>query len=220
MVRPRVPWDLLSALYSIILTAGAIVVAIIAAGPLDVIVGPAVWSALLGLLVAAIGLVYGLTGRNAAISTMALILGALISGGQVARVLDFVTKATGFPLADAWLARWDARLGLDWRAYHDWMLQHAQLAMMLGVLYRPTQLFVAATVIVLTVKNLHREAATFALAIVISLLICVVVGGSFRRSGLMAISACPTMAPPPGWQPLRRSPEVTCWSPICPTCRR
>jgi hypothetical protein len=183
VTSPRVPWELLAALYIIIFVAGLAAWAVVVAGPLDVIVGPAAWSVMLGLFVVAIGLGYGLSGRNTAISTMALILGAMMIGGQIARVLDFLAKAMGYPLADGALAAWDARMGLDWRAYYDWMADHKRFSAVLGILYQPTQIFVVATVILLTLKRLHRAAATFGLAIAASLLVCVVAGGFFPAVG-------------------------------------
>jgi len=183
MVRPAVPWRILAGLYSLIFATGAVVTAVVAWSPLDVVVGPALWAVALGFLIVAIGVVYGLTGRNPAIATLALCIGAMMVGGQVARVLDFVTKAMGYPLADATLASWDALLGLDWRSYHDWLLEHEHLAAFLAWLYKPTQLFVAAAIILLTVRGRLREAASFALAIAVTLVICVVIGGFLPAVG-------------------------------------
>ena len=183
MARSPVPWDVLAALYSIVFVTALGVALVVAWGPLDVILGPAVWAVLLGFLVVFIGLGYGLSGRNAAIATMALTIGAMVVGGQVARVLDFETKAMGFPLADATLASWDAWLGLNWRGYYDWQAQHGEISFVLEWLYRPTQLFVAATVVLLTVRGRHRDAATFGVAIASALVICVVIGGFFPAVG-------------------------------------
>ncbi len=85
--------------------------------------------------IAAIGLVYGLTGRSAQIASMAngVLLWMVFS--LLAAILTYAAATLGGPLYDNGLAAADAALGLDWLAWYDFIAGHPVLQRLLTLAY-------------------------------------------------------------------------------------
>jgi hypothetical protein len=85
--------------------------------------------------IAALGLVYGLTGRSAKIASMAngVLLWMVFS--LLAAILTYAAAALGGPLYDKEFVAADAALGFDWLAWYDFVAGHPALHLPLMIAY-------------------------------------------------------------------------------------
>lgn len=85
--------------------------------------------------IAALGLVYGLTGRSARIASTAngVLLWMVFS--LFAAILTYAVAALGGPLYDTELAAADAALGLDWLGWYDFVVSRPVLQVPLTLAY-------------------------------------------------------------------------------------
>ena len=85
--------------------------------------------------IAALGLVYGLTGRSAQIASMAngVLLWMVFS--LLASILTYAVAGLGGPLYDNALADADVALGFDWPAWYDFVAGHPVLRLTLWLAY-------------------------------------------------------------------------------------
>jgi hypothetical protein len=156
---------------------------IVQLGGFTVIAGPLYRDLGFALLFILIAAFYWKTGRSPSIATLLLVTAALIASGPVGRVLDFVTKVMGYPLADPVLANWDRWLGLDWVGYEAWLRQYPPLSVAMGFLYSGTTLWLLAVIAVLGWIGSLRQMVRLAIAAQLAAIICIILGGFLPAVG-------------------------------------
>lgn len=82
-----------------------------------------------------IALVYGITGRSAAISRAAEAGAILILFWLCSATLSYAVATTRVPLADSTLAAADRALGFDWAAWSAWVHSHPPVHVTLTIAY-------------------------------------------------------------------------------------
>lgn len=122
--------------------------------------------------------------RVAAALCEGLTLVILMSGGM--RVLDYLSKGTSLPLADDWLARADTWLGLDWRAYFDFVRAHPGLHRPMTTAYFWLNSAAAALLFGLAASGRHGRVRLFAEAGIACSVACLIGGAFFPAIGAAA----------------------------------
>jgi hypothetical protein len=178
-----IPWFDLGLLYAILLALASIDLVIVLAGGFEIVTGP-LWNDLAyALLFIVVGAIYAATGRSSSIASLMFVVASLVIGGPVAIVLDFTTKAMGYPLADAHLAAWDHRLGLDWIAYERWFSSHPILSITSGVIYSGSTLVLLLALVVLGLMGHLRRMVRLAVAAALTLSTDIALGGFLPALG-------------------------------------
>ena len=85
--------------------------------------------------IAAVGLIYGLTGRSARIASMANWVLLWMVFSLLGAFLTYAAAARGGAWRDAEIAAVDAALGLDWVAWMKFLTRHPVLERVLGLAY-------------------------------------------------------------------------------------
>ena len=178
-----VPWRALGVLYAILLAAAITDIVVIAYNG-NTLLAHGLWSdyAFASLFVA-LGVFYLRVRRSAQIATLLFVVSALIYGGPVIMVLDFVTKAMGYPLADQMLANWDDSLGLDWVAYERWFSSHPWLSASTGFLYSGSTLVLLIAFVALAWYGRLQQMLRLAVSSATTLLVSLVIGGFLPAAG-------------------------------------
>ena len=178
-----VPWRGLGLLYAILVAAGIADLVIVAVND-DTVLASGLWSDYtFASLFVALGVFYWRVRRSAQIATLLFVVSALIYGGPVVMVLDFVTKAMGYPLADQVLAGWDNALGLDWVAYERWFSLHPGLSAGAGFLYSGSTLVLLIAFVALAWCGRLQQMLRLAVSSAITLLVSLVIGGFLPAAG-------------------------------------
>jgi hypothetical protein len=89
----------------------------------------------------------------------------------------------GYPLADADLAAWDARMGLDWPAYERWFSAHPILSLTSGVIYSGSTLVLLIAFVLLGLLGHLRQMVRIAVAAVLTATASITLGGFFPAVG-------------------------------------
>jgi hypothetical protein len=178
-----IPWYDLAVLYAVLLAAFLGDVFIVVSQRFQVVPG-ALWSdTAIALLFIAVGIFYAATKRSSSIAALLFVVASLILGGPVVLVLDFVTKAMGNPFADAALAAWDQRLGLDWIGYERWFSGHPTMSLLLGVIYSGSTLVMLIALVALGFIGALRRMVRLAVAGALTLIASIVIGGFLPAVG-------------------------------------
>jgi hypothetical protein len=178
-----VPWLDLGVLYAVLATLALVDLALVLAGGFAIVPG-ALWSdAGFAVLFIAVGAFYAWTGRSSAIASLLFVVAALVLGAPVALVLDFTTKAMGYPFSDAGLAAWDGRLGLDWVAYERWFSAKPMLSLTSGFLYSGSTLVLLIGFLVLGWTGRLRQMVRLAVAAALTMGASIGMGGFLPAVG-------------------------------------
>jgi hypothetical protein len=181
--RAPIPWLDIGVLYVILAAAALADVVLVLKGGFQVVPG-AVWNdTAFALLFIAVGVFYAATGRSSSIAALLFVVASLVLGGPVVLVLDFATKAMGSPFADATLAAWDQRLGLDWIAYERWFSTYPTLSLALGVIYSGSTLVMLIALVALGFIGALRRMVRLAVAGALTLIASIVIGGFLPAVG-------------------------------------
>lgn len=120
-------------------------------------------------------LIYGTVryDRNivAALSAVLLIIGF----SAAAAPLSYLVATLGLPQWDNALLRWDRALGLDWRAYLDWVNNRPLIGLMFTLTYQSLMSQMIVICLVLGLGGRHFELRVFTLAVVMSGMVCVLI---------------------------------------------
>jgi hypothetical protein len=173
----------LSILYGLTIAAAVADAIMVRLGGFSVVTGPLYQDLGFALLFILVAVFYVKTGRSFSIATLLLVTAALIASGPVGRVLDFVTKTMGYPLADATLSEWDHRLGLDWVGYEAWLGHHPLLSSVMGFLYSGTTLWLLAAIAALGWIGSLRQMVRLAIAAQVAAIVCITLGGFLPAIG-------------------------------------
>jgi len=178
-----VPWFDLCVLYAILLAVVLADVVMVFAGGFKVVPG-GLWSdsAYAGLFIL-VGVIYAVTRRSSAIASLLFVVAALVLGGPATLVLDFVTKAMGYPFVDGALSAWDGRLGLDWVGYERWFSGHPLLSLTAGFLYSGSTLVLLLAFFVLAWTGRLRGMTRLAVASALTLIASAIVSGFLPAAG-------------------------------------
>jgi hypothetical protein len=178
-----IPWFEIGLLYAVLVALVLTDLVLAWSGGFSVRLNIPLQDTVYGLLFAGIGGVYAVTGRSPALATMLFTVAALVFGAPAIMILDFMTKALGFPLADAALAAWDDRLGLDWVAYEHWFSGYAWLSDIGGIFYTCAPLVLLTALVALAAAQRLRDLVWFAIATATTLILCVLIGGFLPAAG-------------------------------------
>jgi hypothetical protein len=126
---------------------------------------------------------YGLSGRSERICATLLAVAELLIITLAGTMLSYLVIRAGFPMVDSDLARWDAALGLDWRAYQMLVARHYWILAVTGLLY-PTSI-IQILIVVLTLGFGGRLSGLFdfTVGLIIAAVITVVIGAFLPALG-------------------------------------
>ncbi|RIY02510.1 hypothetical protein D3218_03830 [Aureimonas flava] len=101
-------------------------------------------------VLALVGIVYRLTGRDERIASGMLSIALLLLFTSALATYNYLLLPNfGFPL-DPWLARFDALIGYRWSDWVEWSAGVPHLARLLGWIYASTLMQIAVLIVVLT----------------------------------------------------------------------
>ena len=178
-----IPWLEIGILYAVLVALIATDVIVAALGGFSVDLSVPLQDGVYAVLFAGIGAIYAVTGRSSSLACLLFVVAALVFGAPAIMILDFMTKASGFPLADQALAAWDDRLRLDWLGYEHWFSGYPWLSAAAGVLYACAPLVLLAALVALSWTQRLRDMVGLAIATSVTLIVCVVIGGFLPAAG-------------------------------------
>ena len=109
------------------------------------------------------------------IATCLSVVAQLLAAAAVAETLSYAVATFDRPLWDATLASWDKAIGLDWRAYLDFVAARPWLAAVYGFAYRSFIVQLIAAAAILGLAGRRAECRAFALAFTMTATITVAV---------------------------------------------
>lgn len=122
-------------------------------------------------------------------SRLAAVLGGIAfleTGWVLVRLLNHLTMASAFALADQRLAGMDAMLGLDWHAWFDLVAAHGWLRELLGASYTSLTIFSVMAFLATTLCADARRGRYFLETFLATALLCTIWGAFLPAFGAVA----------------------------------
>lgn len=123
------------------------------------------------------------------------------------RTMDYLSKGTSVPLADAWLARAELMLGFSWRGYFDLIRGMPQLHWLMMSAYEFLNSAIALVLLAFALTGRHERVKTLVEAAILCAVGSLVGGALFPAIGAAA-HWVPDYANPATWAGYPRMPGV------------
>lgn len=118
----------------------------------------------------------------------------LMAAWPILRLFNHLTMTLGFPLADAQLAQWDARIGFDWAAYLHWVDRQPMIIDAMAATYTNLTLYSCLLFLLLACGPQPQQRCTELISLfLVTALACTTIGMAFP-----ALAAMTYYNPPAG----------------------